>query len=305
MIVQTPIKQPCSNQSTCSPIFANYQETQQVRIDAEQMQHPLGLGQVNQDEQATDFITLSLKNTDMPTNKLMLATAQTAGFSLKQGYDLQLLSALLASYTSEFLHHRSINQFMGVYLGQDVAAKVLRGQMARGDVQHIEAAIWFSNIDSSDEVTNDYQAEKHIGDLNSYYHQLISLIESNGGQVLKFMGDGILAMFEGDQSCHLALEAAVESLKVNHPYKHSVSLHYGTFDFGNIGSEKRLDFTAVGPQIQLASKIQSLASHLDCALLGTDAFAEKVQGCLKPLGYYRLEGIKQLQQLHVLNSFKP
>ena len=110
-------------------------------------------------------------------------------------------------------------------------------------------------------------------------------------------------MFEGNQSCHLALEAAVESMKIDNPFEHSVSLHYGTFDFGNIGAENRLDFTALGPQIQLASKIQAQASFLGCALLGSDAFAAKVKGCLKPLGYYRLDGLKQLQQLHALIAF--
>ena len=194
---------------------------------------------------------------------------------------------------------------MSVYLGRDIANDILKGQMARGNVQEIEAAIWFSNIKLPDQVGSHDESKKHIANLNTYYHSLIKLIESNNGQVLKFMGDGVLAMFEGDGSCHLALEAAVESLKIKSSFEHSVSLHYGKFDFGNIGSENRMDFTALGSEIKLASKIQSQASDLGCALLGSDTFAKKVSGCMKPLGHYKLSGWKSLQQLHCLISFEP
>ncbi|MCJ8314424.1 MAG: adenylate/guanylate cyclase domain-containing protein [Saccharospirillaceae bacterium] len=296
-----------SKVDSTSPLFDNYGELQSIKIDPNELEHPLGLSTSDQElpENISDIHSIDLQTAHAPTNVFTLATSLENGFSAEQETDFQLIGAIMASFIGDYTHQLIINQFMSVYLGREIADEILKGQMARGDVQEIEAAIWFSNIKLPDQVGSHNESKKHIANLNTYYHSLIKLIESNNGHVLKFMGDGILAMFEGKDSCHLALEAAVESLKIRSSFEHSVSLNYGKFDFGNIGSENRMDFTALGSEINLTSKIQAQASFLGCALLGSDTFANKVSGCLKPLGYYRLEGWKPLQQLHCLISFEP
>ncbi|BCE03784.1 adenylate/guanylate cyclase domain-containing protein [Marinicellulosiphila megalodicopiae] len=296
-----------SKVDSTSPIFDNYDEQKSIKINPKDLEHPLGFPTTsdNLHENISDIYSIALHTVHSPTNVFTLATSLENGFSTEQESDFELIGAIMASFLGDYTHQRMINEFMRVYLGRDIANDILKGQIARGDVQEIEAAIWFSNIKAPEFSGDQFESKKHIAKLNSYYHHLIKLIESNNGQVLKFMGDGVLAMFEGNDSCHLALEAAVESLKIQSTFEHSVSLNYGKFDFGNIGAENRMDFTALGTEIQLASKIQAQAASLGCALLGSNSFANKVTGCLKPLGHYRLEGLKKLQQLHCLISFEP
>ena len=159
------------------------------------------------------------------------------------------------------------------YLGRDAGRRVLSGRIARGVADRIEAVLWFSDLRGYTRITDTAQPEQVIPMLNDYAEAVITAVHEAGGDVLKLIGDGTLAIFEADdpgQACRCALEAealvrqrvaelnqrrAAAELPTTLPY---LGLHIGEVFYGNIGSPDRLDFTVIGPAVNEASRIAAM-----------------------------------------------
>lgn len=208
------------------------------------------------------------------------------------------------------------------YLGRDAGRRVLRGQIERGRAEAVEAVIWFSDLAGFTRIA-DRDAGAVIELLNAYAEPLVGAIEAAGGQVLKLIGDGILATFGLDggaagneAGCAAALDAAVDAfdrvsainsrraaagLAATQPY---VGLHTGRVFYGNVGSVTRLDFTVVGPAVNEASRIAALCRSLDQPLLASQAFAAgcgPARGRLVSVGRYALRGVARPTELFTLD----
>jgi adenylate cyclase len=207
---------------------------------------------------------------------------------------------------------------METYLGRDAGRRVLSGSIMRGVADHIDAVIWFSDLKGFTRIT-DSAPEQVIPLLNDYADVIVSAIHAEGGDVLKLIGDGILAIFtaaDRARACEAALAAATaahskvaalnqrrarDGLPVTDMY---LGLNVGEVFYGNVGSTERLDFTVVGRAVNEASRIAALCRSVERPVLVSEAFAkvDGMRGRLVSVGRYALRGIAQPQELFTLDT---
>ena len=207
-----------------------------------------------------------------------------------------------------------------VYLGRDASEQVLRGRIARGVSERIEAVLWFSDLRGSTSISESIAPEEIIPFLNDYAQAAIDAVHDAGGDVLKLIGDGVLAMFTGSDMAaakRAALTAehrfrrnmnalnarrSAENRPVTSAY---VGLHIGEVFYGNIGSEDRLDFTVVGPAVNEVSRIASMCRSVDRELLASADFRDGLdfagRGYFVSTGRFALRGIGRAQDLYTLD----
>jgi adenylate cyclase len=207
-----------------------------------------------------------------------------------------------------------------VYLGRGASEQVLRGRISRGVTERISAVLWFSDLRGSTAISAGIAPDEIIPFLNDYAQVTIDAIHDEGGDVLKLIGDGVLAMFTSEDMT-LARRAALRAehrLRLNvislnarrseagRPTTSAyVGLHVGEVFYGNIGSEDRLDFTVVGPAVNEVSRIASMCSSVDRELLASSEFRNGLdatgQGYLVSTGRFALRGIGGAQHLYTLD----
>jgi adenylate cyclase len=202
------------------------------------------------------------------------------------------------------------------YLGRDPGRRVLAGGIGRGIADRISAALWYSDLRDFTRITDRAEPQQLIPFLNDYAEVVISAIHDRGGDVLKLIGDGILAVFTApttEAACEHAMTAeaalrlqlarlnqrrAFEGLPTTEIY---LGLHVGEVFYGNIGSKDRLDFTVVGPAVNEVSRIAAMCRSVDRELLISAAFAEAMPAAereeLVSVGRYALRGVEQPQHL--------
>src|SRR3954454_5566717 len=207
-----------------------------------------------------------------------------------------------------------------VYLGRDASAQVLRGRIARGVTERINAVLWFSDLRGSTAISESIEPGAIIPFLNDYAQASIDAIHDAGGEVLKLMGDGVLGMFN-QENMAAAKRAA---LRAEHRFRRNMAavsarraaeglvvttahcgLHVGEVFYGNIGSEDRLDFTVVGPAVNEVSRIASMCRSVDRELLTSQAFRTGLDAAgrnfLVSTGRFALRGIGLAQDLYTLD----
>ena len=231
----------------------------------------------------------------------------------------RLVPALALAIKSAALA-RVADTLVDVYLGRDAGRRVLEGRIRRGVADRIEAALWFSDLRSYTTITDTAPPGEIIPLLNDYAEAVITGIHEAGGDVLKLIGDGTLALFRADdpaEACRraLAAEAIVRRrvAELNERRRAEerpatdvyVGLHFGTVFYGNIGSVERLDFTVVGPAVNEASRIASMCRSVDRPMLVSSTFAEALpQGARQTLvsvGRFALRGVGQATHLFTLD----
>ncbi|MBX9648950.1 MAG: adenylate/guanylate cyclase domain-containing protein [Xanthobacteraceae bacterium] len=207
-----------------------------------------------------------------------------------------------------------------VYLGRDASEQVLRGRIARGVTERIKAVLWFSDLRGSTAISEGMEPDEIIPFLNDYAQASIDAIHDAGGEVLKLIGDGVLAMFTHENMA-VAKRAA---LRAEYRFRRNmraltarrtaeqrpvttahVGLHIGEVFYGNIGSEDRLDFTVVGPAVNEVSRIASMCRSVDRELLTSSAFRAGLDATgrnyLVSTGRFVLRGISRAQELYTLD----
>jgi adenylate cyclase len=207
-----------------------------------------------------------------------------------------------------------------VYLGRDASEQVLRGRISRGVTERISAVLWYSDLRGSTGISESIGPDEIIPFLNDYAQAVIDAIHDAGGDVLKLIGDGVLAMFTGDDMAH----ARRAALRAEHLFRKNlvtlnarraadgrpttsayIGLHVGEVFYGNIGSEDRLDFTVVGPTVNEVSRIASMSRSVDRELLASAEFYTGLDATgrryLVSTGRYALRGIGRAQDLYTLD----
>ena len=241
-----------------------------------------------------------------------------AGFRDGDVADIRRLMPLLALALKATSLARIAGTLVETYLGRDAGRRVLEGRISRGVAEQIEAAIWFSDLRGYTRITDIAKPTEIIPLLNEYAGATISAIHEHGGDVLKLMGDGVLAIFtaaDRSRACEAALTAAEEAprriaelngrriaagLPTTELY---LGLHIGEVFYGNIGSADRLDFTIVGPAVNEVSRIASMCRSVDQPLLVSSAFAAALgasRSRLVSVGRYALRGVSRPQDLFTL-----
>ena len=215
---------------------------------------------------------------------------------------------------------RIASTLVEVYLGRDAGLRVLSGRISRGVADRISAVLWFSDLRGYTAIADSAAPEQIIPFLNDYAELVIAAIHEAGGDVLKLIGDGTLAIFKAEDpgdACRCALRAAgnlrhnlavlnqrrtAENRPVTSVY---LGLHIGEVFYGNIGSDDRLDFTVVGPAVNEVSRIASMCRQVDRGVLLSDAFAAATPAAeradLVSVGRYALRGVSRAQELFTLD----
>jgi adenylate cyclase len=239
-------------------------------------------------------------------NVFTFSTRALGGFSLSDIAFLRVIFPALEACQEILVTHRILKEVTRTYVGNDPHERILAGDVHRGDVTSRPAAILFADMRDFTGLTAEMTAQQATDLLNEYYDCVVPAVEGNGGEVLKFIGDGVLAMFrlEKDETdaCNRALVAAQAGLAAvitraddtSTPFSVGMALHFGEVAYGNVGSGERLDYTVIGRDVNLASRVATLCSTLSEPLLLSDEFKLHLTGeCIEEIGTHTLKGLTQ------------
>jgi adenylate cyclase len=206
------------------------------------------------------------------------------------------------------------------YLGDDAGKRVHAGAVERGSVESIRAVLWFADIRGFTAIADATPGLVVVELINSIFETLTASLRPRGGQVLKFLGDGMLATFSlidatRDETCAQAIDAAAEAMealdrltaerqKAGKPVAVvDLALHLGEVLYGNVGAVDRLDFTVIGPAVNEVARIETLCEPLGRKVLISAELAAAVGASrpLVPLGHHTLRGVREPQEIYGLD----
>ena len=253
----------------------------------------------------TEVIVAPLPNADGSVSAATFGTTRSTGFTASDQRLLERIAPALRTACELLVLRQSEANLLDVYVGPQTGSRILAGHIRRGDVESIEASLLFCDLRGFTELSNRLPAARVLQLLNLYYDQVVPAVASKGGEIVKFMGDGLLAIFHLDEgpeaSCAAALQAAVSALErlahLHQPgadLRAGIALHHGAISYGNIGSGQRLDFTVIGPAVNLTSRLQALCGYGGRPpLLMSAGFADLLGRVdVVPVGRYALKGFE-------------
>ena len=224
----------------------------------------------------------------------------------------------LSSALEPIAMRKSMTSLLQTYLGDGPAKEVHGGTIQRGEHRRLEAVIMFTDLRGFTQKMETWEEKKLLAALNDYFEVVVQAVESQGGDVLKFMGDGILSIFpfeNPDQSterCRSAIEAARDAITVlgklnqrrmkagEDELAMGIGLNRGTVTYGNIGSPGRLDFTVLGPAVNLASRVQDLCKTVGEPVLLTGSVAEANEKHFLSRGHHEVRGLEEPVEVFAL-----
>jgi adenylate cyclase len=307
-----------------SPLAIVFREGREVRLrvdDPESRRFPF-LDDMRA-EDITDYIALPLRFMDGTINASSWSTKQPGGFSDAQLAALKAVVAPLARLSEIVSLRRTAGLLLDTYVGNRAGERILGGQIRRGHAETMHAAIWLSDLRGFTALSDRLSAETVVEILNGYFDCQVPAIRKHGGEILKFMGDGLLAVFpiaEDDSNigevCARVLEAARESrASVEAMHFHSgeaverfrfgVALHVGPILFGNIGGGNRLDFTCIGPAVNLAARLEKIAGKLHRIVVASEKFAGVCADGWTDLGEFPIAGFSKAERVYGLADETP
>jgi adenylate cyclase len=298
-----------------SPVRFVVEERQRLewRLDNDRAL-PFGLLEELREEGYSHYVIAPLLFAMGTSNTLAWATRRPGGFSPA---DLRLFDETLPVFApvieAKVLWRYAANM-LTTYVGREPARFILEGQVRRGDVRTITAALMLVDLRDFTLLSDHENPRSVIRMLNEHFDCVFPPVRAHGGEIMEIMGDGVLAIFHQEpgssagDACNAALAAATEALAEiasrngRHPpgasmLQAGIALHYGTVSYGNIGSGDRLDFTVIGPDVNLTSRIGRLCRELDRHLILSEAFAEALDQPMWELGSFELRGFSRMQRL--------
>ena len=233
--------------------------------------------------------------------------------------DLTLLKAVLPVVSLAMMTdagYTIASGLLGAYLGDDAGRRVHAGAVERGSVESILAVLWYADIRAFTAIADTTPGEVVIEFLDEIFEALTASLRQRGGQVLKFLGDGMLAIFPFEDAtrepvCRKALDAAAEAMNAVDRLNAArceagkpavavdLALHLGEVLYGNIGAVDRLDFTVIGPAVNEAARIEALCEPLGRSVLVSAELAAALGESrrLVPLGRHQLRGVREAREI--------
>ncbi len=271
-------------------------------------------------EGVTDYVALPLLFIDGQAHASSWTTKQPGGFTEEQLDGLRQLVVPLARVIEIISLRRTAALLLDTYVGNRAGERILAGQIRRGHTDTMNAAIWLSDLRGFTRLSDRLPSEVVVEILNRYFDCQVDAIRRRGGEVLKFMGDGLLAVFPvvGDHGnaadiCHQVLEAVQECrasvaeltyCEGGHTvesFRFGLALHIGTVLYGNIGGGNRLDFTCIGPAVNLAARLEKIAGSLHRTVVASASFVEMCDaGNWTDLGEFPIAGFSKAERVYGL-----
>lgn len=246
-----------------------------------------------------------------------LTTDRPGGYSEDHVETMRALLPVFAVAAKGTTMRTVYQGLLSAYLGQDPATRVLAGTVRRGEVQGVEAVLFFTDLRGFTALADTLPGRDLIMLLDDCFDCMVGPVAARGGEVLKFLGDGLLAIFRTEdrpraETCAMALEAAGEALALMTRLAATrsarslptpeldIALHIGHVNYGNVGADARLDFTVIGPAVNEASRIERLCDVLGRHLVMSQSFARAADAsrhALVSLGWHRLRGVREETEL--------
>ncbi len=232
------------------------------------------------------------------------------GFTAEQLAEVDRFMPALGLVCCRIAAMRVATDTLAVYTGTRTSGRILSGETRRGGGEAIYAAILFADIKNFTSLNESWPPAKIVSWLNESFEAIVNPVEHHGGEVLKFMGDSVLAIFpveddEAADACGRALAAARSAMRATHELNRDriergepaididIALHVGEVFYGNVGASRRLDFTAIGSAVNEAARIETLADTVGHNLLASAPFAEQVPNGFQPVGTFSLKGVRR------------
>lgn len=289
-----------------SPIYPIYSrgEASSIRLDRPQERSVYPVGEDLWAEGYYQYDAIPLEFSDGTFKALTLATRSLTGFDATDNLIIEATLTALTLVFEGFVARNTAITLMETYVGKRAGLRVLDGEIARGEGSHIDAVIWFSDLRSFTTLAQSRSEAELLHLLNEYFGSLTEVIENHSGEVLKFIGDAVLAIFPYDDNTSDAFArseaAAMEVLngnKTSREYSFGIGLHPGSVFYGNVGGGNRLDFTVIGPAVNIASRIEGLCSEIDQPLLASAEFVRNSLQNWKSVGKHTLKGVAESVEL--------
>lgn len=263
----------------------------------------------------TDYLALPITGAHARRYAVTYATDRSGGFSDAEVNAMSNVAQRLALACDAFSQRAVTRNLLAAYLGPSAGPKVMAGQIRRGTGEELNAVLWSSDLRGFTARSDRLPGQQMVAILNALFEVQAQAIGDHGGEILKFVGDGILAIFPIDGTAteavaaNHAMNAAREALVavrglVTDPSMAGepaleivVALHVGTVIYGNVGAADRLDFTVIGPAVNLLSRVENVAKVLDEPIVVTNDFARAHGGALRSVGFHPLRGLATAHEL--------
>lgn len=272
----------------------------------------------------TEYAALPMSAGAAYHNAVTVATRRKGGFTDRQFREIERLLRLLALHVERHIASRISENIVTTYLGEQAGHRVLSGSIKRGSGTAIEAIIWASDMRDFTSLADRMDDQDLTRVLNTYFDRLAGAVMDHGGEVLKFIGDGLLSVFpfenfeNEEETAAAAINAAeaalaaIDGLNADSEALHTVSgwrplqtgiaLHRGRVFFGNVGAPKRLDFTVIGKAVNAVSRVESLCKTTGRALLVTQDVRNLSGRQFDHLGTFELKGIEHPMPIYALSG---
>lgn len=267
-----------------------------------------------------DYLAMPMVFSDRTVNVLTVSTRDPQGFSDDDVGRLHALTDLLTPHLELLVMRRTVLGLLDTFVGKRISERILQGQVRRGDGEKISAAFWYSDLRGFTALSETLPIDQLLRLLNDYYEYCAAAAAARGGEILQFIGDAILIVFEikdparTDAICAAALDAAVDAFDsiavVNNRRRRAgqptvefgLGLHLGTVTHANVGAPNRLAFNVVGPAVNMTARIQGMTKELQIPLLMSRDFAQRVTQPVQSVGRHDLRGIAKAQELFRLRE---
>ncbi len=322
--VQVGLRAHGDNQDTeyrDNPLPVVFEQQKTVRVRLQQIEPQAPLLKELKSEGATDYVALPLIFSTGHVDALSVVSDHPDGFSMT---DLDRMFLLQFAFTriveTHSLRDTAVN-LLNAYVGRAAGQRILAGEVRRGDGQTIEAVIWYCDLRGFTRASDALPRDTIIALLNDYFDAMGAIVTDAGGEILKFMGDGMLAIFavpDGDEAAETARRALRAAASVSDAMlvlnrirsaageptvRFGLALHIGEVMFGNIGASQRLDFTVIGPAVNHAARLEKLCGLLDRPVILSAAMAGLLpEGEVQPLGRHELKDIDEPQDIYGLRT---
>jgi adenylate cyclase len=266
-----------------------------------------------------DYIAMPMHiRREGPLPVVTFATDSRTGFSDEDVADLVRLVDMMGAVTEMHIERSVAETVANTYLGPEVGQRVLNGAIRRGEGEEIRAVLWFSDLRDFTGMNERMPAGEVLELLNNYLQLVGDALSSNGGEILKFIGDGVMGYFPAEDALFLPMvtgqalaaarrlitdiEAANEARAAggNEPLRFGIGLHVGDVTFGNIGTQDRLDFTVIGSAVNRAARLESLTKELHVPVLASAEFNDVCMVPMKSLGKHVLRGVPEPVEVFTL-----
>lgn len=253
-----------------------------------------------------------------PPPVVSFATDRQGGFSDADIEDLTRLVDMIGAIMEMHIEHGVADTVANTYLGRQISERVLNGAIRRGEGEEIRAVLWFSDMRDFTGLNERLPPDQVLELLNNYFQLVGDALSSHGGEILKFIGDGVMGYFPAEDALFLPMvtaaalgaarqlitdvEAANEARATGgaEPLRFGIGLHVGDVTFGNIGTEDRLDFTVIGSAVNRASRLEGLTKALGVKVCASAEFNENCPQPMKSLGVHRLRGVPKPVEIFTL-----